>query len=66
MRWTSEQLKQFDEQGYLVVPELFDADEIARLNAEIPRLCDRDGPENLRERNSDSVRSVISPASAFS
>ena len=61
MRWTEAQLKQFDEQGYLLVPNLFSAEEIGRLNAELPDLCARGGPENLKERNSGALRSVISP-----
>ena len=61
MRWTEEQLETFGAEGVLAVPGLFSAEEIARLNAELPRLCELTGPEILHERKSDAVRSVVSP-----
>lgn len=61
MRWSDSQLAEFKDNGVLAVPGLFSAQEVARLNAEIPALLDRAGPKNLKERASDAVRSVISP-----
>lgn len=61
MRFSDAQLREFDEQGVLLVPELFSADEIARLNAELPSLMAVEGPKVLGEQNSEAVRSVIAP-----
>ena len=56
MRLTSEQLERFDRDGYLFFPSLFSSQEIAVLNAEVPRLYAQRRPENVREKGSDAVR----------
>lgn len=61
MRLTSDQLSQFEKDGYLFVPGLFCADEIAALKQHMAVVLDQDGPEILRERGSDAVRSAIAP-----
>jgi ectoine hydroxylase len=61
MRLTSDQLSQFEKDGYLFVPGLFRADEIAVLKDHMAVVLDQDGPEILRERGSDAVRSAIAP-----
>ncbi len=38
MKLTSEQLKRFDEQGYLFFPNYFSADETAILKASVPEV----------------------------
>ena len=61
MRWTTEQLATFKRDGVLFVEGLFSPPEVARLNDELPRVLARKGPENLTERNSNSIRSAIAP-----
>jgi ectoine hydroxylase len=56
MDLTAEQLGRFDRDGYLFFPGLFSAEEIAVLQAEVPRLYAQQRPENVREKGSDAVR----------
>ena len=56
MKLTTEQLEQFEREGYLFFPGLFSRQEIAVLAAEVPRLYAERRPENVRERGSDAVR----------
>ena len=61
MKWTDAEVAEFRERGYLFVPSLFSLEEVGVLNAELPGILARSGPENLRERGSDAVRSAIAP-----
>jgi ectoine hydroxylase len=56
MKLTPEQLERFDREGYLFFPGLFSREEIAVLQAEVPRLYAQQRPENVREKGSDAVR----------
>ncbi|HEX4329333.1 MAG TPA: phytanoyl-CoA dioxygenase family protein [Burkholderiales bacterium] len=56
MKLTPEQLKQFDEQGYLFFPGLFKPDEIKTLTDEVPALYAQQRPENVREKTGGVVR----------
>jgi ectoine hydroxylase len=56
MNLSKEQLKQFDEEGYLFFPSLFSKEETKILQDEVPRLYERREEYNVREKNSDSVR----------
>ena len=56
MKLTSEQLREFDRDGYLFFPSLFNADEIRVLNEEVPQLYAQRRPENVREKTGDVVR----------
>ncbi len=48
MQLDAEQLRQFDRDGYLFLPELFSAAEIAVLTADLTRIFALDRPEILR------------------
>ena len=61
MKLTPDQITAFERSGFLFVPSLFRADEVASLRAQLPDLMRHDGPETLRERGSNAVRSVIAP-----
>ena len=61
MELYANQIEQFISEGFLVVPRLFDAEEIANLNSRLPSILSDRGPKTLRERGSDSVRSAIAP-----
>jgi len=56
MKLTPEQLKQFDEQGYLFFPGLFKPEEIKTLTDEVPALYAQQRPENIREKTGGLVR----------
>ena len=56
MKLTQEQLAQFDRDGYLFFPALFSPEEIKVLTDEVPRLFAHRRPENVREKDSDAVR----------
>ncbi len=56
MKLTTDQIARFERDGYLFFPGLFDRDEIAVLNAEVPALYARREAYNVRERGRDAVR----------
>ena len=56
MKLSPQQLEHFDRDGYLFFPSLFTPQEIAVLNAEVPRLYAQRRPENVREKGSEAVR----------
>jgi ectoine hydroxylase len=56
VKLTPEQLEQFGREGYLLFPALFSREEMQKLIDEVPRLYAMRRPENVREKDSDSVR----------
>ena len=56
MKLSPEQATQFDRDGYLFFPGLFNADEVKHLTDEVPALYARREDYNVRERGSDAVR----------
>jgi ectoine hydroxylase len=59
MRLTGAQLAEFHTQGFLILPALFSPDEVAVLQAELPRLFAEDTPANIREKASGEVRTAM-------
>ena len=59
MKLTDAQLAQFDHDGYLFFPGMFSAQEMAVLKAEMPGITAQHRPEIIREKGSDSVRTVF-------
>lgn len=59
MKLTSEQLKRFDEQGYLFFPNYFSAEETAILKASVPEVFAQRRAENVREKTGDVVRTAF-------
>ena len=59
MQLTPEQLRHFDEQGYLFFPALFSPEEMKVLLDELPTLYRQHRPEIIREKGSDAVRTVF-------
>ena len=49
MKLTPEQLKQFDEEGYLFFPDYFSPQETAILKSEIPGVFQQRREENVRD-----------------
>jgi ectoine hydroxylase len=56
MRLTPEQLAQFDREGYLFFPGLFTPEETRKLTDAVPELYARREVYNVREKDSDAVR----------
>lgn len=58
MHLSDSQIEEFDRKGYLLFPGLLDHEEAMVLRAALPSLYERDGPEVVREQNSDTIRLV--------
>lgn len=56
MKLTRAQLQQFDEEGYVFIPNLFAKEEVKVLLDEVPGLYAERRPENVREKGSEAVR----------
>ena len=59
MRLTDAQIARFEDDGFLVLPSLFSAAEVAVLRSELSRLFAERRPENFREKESDAVRTAM-------
>jgi ectoine hydroxylase len=59
MNLSDTQVSEFHEQGYVFLPEIFNADEIATLTAELEGIFAQDRPENVREKNGRAVRTTF-------
>ena len=59
MRLKPEQLDRFQRDGFLTLPGLFSAKEVALMRARLPRLFAERVPENFREKASDVVRTAM-------
>ena len=56
MKLSSEQLVQFERDGYLFFPNLFTGEEMKRLTAEVPRIYAEQRPEIVREKDGVTPR----------
>ena len=57
MKLTAQQVQQYHERGYILFPNLLDQDEVAELQAALPDIFARQGPEIIREQDDpDAVR----------
>jgi ectoine hydroxylase len=56
MNLNQSQIEQFNEQGYLFFPGLFKPDEVKALTDAVPELYSRREAFNVREKDSDAVR----------
>ena len=59
MKLSQDQLSRYAEDGFLILPELFSAEEVALLQAQLPALFEERCPENYREKDSDTVRTAF-------
>jgi ectoine hydroxylase len=59
MKLTPAQLAEFEEQGYLFLPELFSPDETAVLQGELPIIFAQQRQEVIREKGSTAPRSAF-------
>jgi len=59
MQLTASQIDRFRKDGFLVLPNLFSAEEIAVLRAALPVVYAEDTPANIREKRSGKVRTSM-------
>jgi ectoine hydroxylase len=59
MKLTGEQLRVFEEDGYLFLPNIFSAEEMALLNGEVAGLFAQERPEVIREKGTNAPRSAF-------
>ena len=59
MKLTKEQIAVFEEEGYLFLPEVFDVEEVALLNAEVPGVFAQERQEVWREKDGKAVRTAF-------
>ena len=59
MKLTEERIARFEEEGYLFLPEVFDAEEVAVLNREVPRIFAEEREEVWREKDGKAVRTAF-------
>ncbi len=60
MRLTDDQLRRFDVDGFLILPNTFSHEEVDVLRAQMPALFAEQRPENTREAGSQAVRNLLS------
>ena len=58
-RLTPEQLDAFRDDGVIVLPDRFGAEEVTTFNATLAGLMAQDVPENIREKSSGEVRTAM-------
>jgi ectoine hydroxylase len=59
MRLTAQQLRDFDRNGFVFLPGLFQPREVDVLLREVPRIFQARRPENVREKTGDVVRTAF-------
>jgi len=59
MRLTREQLLRFQQDGFLILPNLFSPAEVEILRTAMVRVFGQDDPANIREKNSQVVRTAM-------
>ena len=59
MRLSERQIAEFDEQGYLFLPNVFDPAEVAVLRTEVPAIFAQERDEVWREKDGKAVRTAF-------
>ena len=59
MKLSADQIREFEEQGYLVLPNLYSQAEMEILNAEVPGILATKRPEVIHEKGSAAPRSAF-------
>ena len=58
MQLTTEQLKTYEDRGYLFFPSYFSPEEIDRIKAEVPNICSKELPGKVLEEDGTTLRMV--------
>lgn len=59
MTLTDEKIEQYNRDGFLVIPNLFSAEEVEILRARLPAIFGENNPANIREKHSGEVRTAM-------
>ncbi|MEK6372181.1 MAG: DegT/DnrJ/EryC1/StrS family aminotransferase [Acidobacteriota bacterium] len=59
MRLPEDAIRRFDEEGYLLFPALFSAEEVAALRRPLPQILARDGVEVVREEDNGRAAKMV-------
>ncbi|MBX6324366.1 MAG: phytanoyl-CoA dioxygenase family protein [Rhodospirillaceae bacterium] len=59
MRLTASQIAEFEEQGFLLLPDVFSAEEMALLTGELPGIFSQRREEVIREKGSEAPRTAF-------
>jgi ectoine hydroxylase len=59
MLLSAEEVRQFEDEGFIFVPDLFNVEELAVLKGEIPAIFAERRPEIVREKSGDVVRTAF-------
>lgn len=59
MKLESDDIAEFDQQGYLFIPGLLNQEEISVLHRDLPDMLQRTGPEIIREPDDDTTIRLI-------
>jgi dTDP-4-amino-4,6-dideoxygalactose transaminase/ectoine hydroxylase-related dioxygenase (phytanoyl-CoA dioxygenase family) len=59
VRLPEDAIRRFDEEGYLLLPALFGAEEIAALQRPLPEILARHGPEVVREEGNGRAAKMV-------
>ena len=59
MKLSPEQIRQFDEEGYVFIPDLFSKDEVGVLTAEVPGIYAQQRKEVVREKDGETARTAF-------
>lgn len=66
MKLNDVQLEEFEERGYLFLPELLDGNEVAVLQNALPKVLNRQGPEVVREKEDTAAARLAFGAHTYS
>jgi ectoine hydroxylase len=59
MKLSPQLLKEYEENGFLILPELFSAEEVAEIRQAMERMFAEDSEANIREKKSGVVRTAM-------
>lgn len=59
MKLSQQLLQEFDDNGFLVIPDLFSAEEVAEIRRGMERVFGQESPANVREKKSGVVRTAM-------
>ena len=59
MEWSQTQIKSFEKDGYLFIPDLFTEDEIEVLRSDLPRIFSLDRDEIERDADTNEARLAL-------
>ncbi|MDJ0515424.1 MAG: phytanoyl-CoA dioxygenase family protein [Trichodesmium sp. MO_231.B1] len=58
MKLTTEQIDQYNNQGFLLIPDLFSQEEVSLMQAQLPSLMAEDVPGQVLEKDRKTVRAL--------